>query len=70
MRFCVLSKHETIIHIKQYQTAVQLWKTSSYVSHVASSHYMLNLIECNFSISSIGDKGIDHFIIRGAAVSR
>ena len=68
MRFCVLSKHETIIHIKQYQTAVQLWKTSSYVSHVASSHYILHLIE--FSISGIGDKGIDHFIIRGAAVSR
>ena len=68
MRFCVLSKHETIIHIKQYQTAVQLWKASSYVSHVASSHYILNLIE--FSISGIGDKGIDHFIIRGGAVSR
>ena len=68
MRFCVLSKHEAIIHIKQYQTAVLLWKTSSYVSHVVSSQYILNLIE--FSISGIGDKGIDHFIIRGGAVSR
>ena len=63
MRFCVLSNLEAIIHIKQYQTAVQLWKAFSYVSDVASSHYMLNLIECELSISSIGVEGIAQFFL-------